>query len=133
TPYQVQKSKLMEKIGELLEARRIPLLADARDESAEDIRIVFEPKSRTVDAALLMESLFKLTDLEARIPLNLNVLSHGLVPRVMGLGEVLTEWLAHRREVLVRRTNFRLEQIARRIEVLDGYLIVYLDLDEVIR
>src|ERR1700730_17546813 len=132
-PYQVQKSRLMEKIGELIEGKRLPLIAEIRDESAEDVRVVIEPRSRTVDAALLMESLFKLTDLETRIPLNLNVLSHGVVPRVMGLGEVLSEWLAHRREVLIRRTNHRLEQIARRIEVLDGYLIVYLDLDEVIR
>ena len=132
-PYQVQKARLMEKIGELLEARRLPLVADARDESAEDLRIVFEPRSRTVDPALLMESLFKLTDLETRVPLNLNVLSRGVVPRVMGLGEVLTEWLAHRREVLVRRSEFRIAQIDHRVEVLDGYLIAYLNLDEVIR
>ncbi|HZP21695.1 MAG TPA: DNA topoisomerase IV subunit A [Bauldia sp.] len=132
-PFQVQKSKLMEKIGELLEARRIPLLADAHDESAEDVRIVLEPKSRTVDAALLMESLFKLTDLEVRVPLNLNVLSKGLVPRVMGLGEVLNEWLAHRREVLVRRSGHRVAEIDHRLEVLDGYLIAYLNLDKVIR
>jgi topoisomerase-4 subunit A len=132
-PYQVQKARLMEKIGELLEARRLPLVADARDESAEDLRIVFEPRSRTVDAALLMESLFKLTDLETRVPLNLNVLSRGVVPRVMGLGEVLSEWLAHRREVLVRRSEFRISQIDHRVEVLDGYLIAYLNLDEVIR
>src|SRR5207244_11492612 len=96
-PYLVQKSRLMEKIGELIEGKRLPLVAEIRDESAEDVRIVIEPRSRSVDAALLMESLFKLTDLETRIPLNLNVLSKGLVPRVMGLGEVLTEWLAHRR------------------------------------
>ena len=88
-PYQVQKSRLIEKIAELVEAKRLPLVADVRDESAEDVRIVIEPRSRTVDAALLMESLFKLTDLETRIPLNLNVLSQGVVPRVMGLGEVL--------------------------------------------
>src|SRR5436190_4289769 len=132
-PYQVQKSRLMEKIGELVEGKRLPLVADIRDESAEDVRIVIEPRSRTVDAALLMESLFKLTDLETRIPLNLNVLSQGVVPRVMGLGEVLGEWLAHRREVLIRRTNHRLEQIARRLEVLEGYLIVYLDIDRVIQ
>ena len=101
----MQKARLIEKIAELMEAKKLPLLADVRDELAEDIRIVIEPKSRTVDAALLMESLFRLTDLETRIPLNLNVLSKGVVPRVMGLGEVLNEWLAHRREVLVRRTN----------------------------
>jgi topoisomerase-4 subunit A len=132
-PYQVQKSRLMEKIGELIEAKRLPLVADIRDESAEDIRIVIEPRARTVDAALLMESLFKLTDLEARIPLNMNVLSRGVVPKVMGLGEVITEWLAHRREVLVRRSNHRLAEITRRMEVLEGYLIAYLNLDEVIR
>ncbi len=132
-PYQVQKSRLIEKIAELLEARKLPLVADIRDELAEDIRVVIEPKSRTVDPGLMMESLFRLTDLESRIPLNLNVLSRGVVPRVMGLGEVLTEWLAHRREVLVRRANHRLAEIARRLEILDGYLIAYLNLDEVIR
>src|SRR6516225_6270254 len=132
-PWLVQKGRLVERLAELINEKKLPLVADARDESAEDIRLVIEPRSRAVDAALLMESLFKLTDLESRIPLNLNVLSRGLVPRVMGLGEVLSEWLGHRREVFVRRTNYRLEQIARRIEVLDGYLIVYLDLDEVIR
>ena len=132
-PYQVQKSRLVEKIAELLEAKKLPLVADVRDESAEDIRLVIEPKSRTVDAALMMESLFRLTDLETRIPLNLNVLSKGVVPRVMGLGEVINEWLAHRREVLTRRTKFRLEQIRHRLEVLDGYLIAYLNIDKVIR
>jgi topoisomerase-4 subunit A len=132
-PYQVQKARLMEKIAELIEAKRLPLIADVRDESAEDVRIVIEPKSRTVDAALIMESLFRLTDLETRLSINMNVLSRGVVPKVMGLGEILNEWLAHRREVLVRRTNFRLEQIRHRLEVLDGYLIAYLNLDEVIR
>jgi len=131
-PYQVPKSRLIEKIAELMEAKRLPLVADVRDESAEDVRIVIEPRSRTVEAAVMMESLFKLTDLEARIPLNLNVLSKGVVPRVMGLGEVLSEWLAHRREVLIRRSEHRLEQIRRRLEVLDGYLVAYLNLDEVI-
>ena len=131
-PYQVQKARLIEKIAELMEAKRLPLVADIRDESAEDIRVVIEPKSRAVDPALMMESLFRLTDLEARIPLNLNVLSKGVVPRVMGLGEVLNEWLAHRREVLVRRSNYRLEQIRHRLEVLEGYLIAYLNLDKVI-
>ena len=132
-PYQVQKARLIEKIAELMEAKKLPLVADVRDESAEDIRIVIEPKSRTVDAALMMESLFRLTDLESRIPLNLNVLSKGVVPKVMSLGEVLNEWLAYRREVLIRRTNFRLEQIRHRLEVLEGYLVAYLNLDEVIR
>jgi topoisomerase-4 subunit A len=132
-PYQVQKARLIEKIAELLEAKKLPLVADIRDESAEDVRIVIEPKSRTVDAALMMESLFRLSELESRVPLNLNVLSKGVVPKVMSLGEVLSEWLAHRREVLIRRTNFRLGQIAHRLEVLGGYLIAYLNLDEVIR
>jgi topoisomerase-4 subunit A len=132
-PYQVQKARLMEKLAELIEAKRLPLVADVRDESAEDVRIVIEPKSRTVDAALLMESLFRLTDLETRLSINMNVLSKGVVPRVMGLAEILKEWLAHRREVLVRRSNFRLEQIRHRLEVLDGYLIAYLNIDEVIR
>jgi topoisomerase-4 subunit A len=132
-PYQVQKARLIEKIAELLEAKKLPLVADVRDESAEDVRIVIEPKSRTVDPALMMESLFRLTDLESRIPLNLNVLSKGVVPRVMGLGEVITEWLGHRRDVLIRRTKFRLDQIAHRLEVLDGYLVAYLNLDKVIK
>jgi topoisomerase-4 subunit A len=132
-PYQVQKARLIEKIAELLEQKRLPLVADVRDESAEDVRIVIEPKSRTVDAALMMESLFKLTDLETRLSINMNVLSRGVVPKVMGLAEIINEWLAHRREVLVRRATFRLEQIRHRLEVLEGYLIAYLNLDEVIR
>jgi topoisomerase-4 subunit A len=132
-PYQVQKSRLVEKMAELVEGKKLPLVGEIRDESAEDVRLVIEPKSRTVDPALMMESLFRLTDLETRIPLNLNVLSRGIVPRVMGLGEVINEWLAHRREVLVRRTKYRLEQIRHRLEVLDGYLIAYLNLDKVIR
>ncbi|BCP53336.1 DNA topoisomerase 4 subunit A [Kaistia sp. 32K] len=132
-PYQVQKSRLIEKIAELIQTRKVPLLADVRDESAEDIRVVLEPRARTVDAALLMESLFKLTELESRISLNMNVLSKGIVPKVMNLGEVLSEWLEHRREVLVRRSGFRLNQIKHRLEVLEGYLVAYLNLDEVIR
>jgi len=132
-PYQVQKSRLIEKIAELIQSRKVPLLADVRDESAEDIRVVLEPRARTVDAALLMESLFKLTELESRISLNMNVLSKGVVPKVMNLAEVLREWLDHRREVLVRRSAFRLAQIKHRLEVLDGYLVAYLNLDEVIR
>ncbi|MBZ0229915.1 MAG: DNA topoisomerase IV subunit A, partial [Bauldia sp.] len=123
---------LIEKIAELMEAKRLPLVADIRDESAEDIRVVIEPRSRTVDPAVMMEQLFRLTDLESRISLNLNVLSKGIVPRVMGLGEVLSEWLAHRREVLVRRSEHRLAAIRHRLEVLDGYLVAYLNLDEVI-
>ncbi|HEV7284671.1 MAG TPA: DNA topoisomerase IV subunit A, partial [Kaistia sp.] len=132
-PYQVQKSRLIEKIAELIQTRKVPLLADVRDESAEDIRVVLEPRARTVDAALLMESLFKLTELESRISLNMNVLSKGIVPKVMTLSEVLREWLDHRREVLVRRSAFRLAQIKHRLEVLEGYLVAYLNLDEVIR
>ncbi len=132
-PYQVQKARLIEKIADLMQARKLPLLADIRDESAEEIRVVFEPKSRSVDADLLMESLFKVTDLESRIPLNMNVLSRGKVPNVLGLREVLREWLEHRQVVLVRRSQDRLGKIERRLEVLDGYLIAYLNLDEVIR
>jgi topoisomerase-4 subunit A len=132
-PYLVQKSRLIEKIAELLEAKRLPLLADIRDESAEDIRIVLEPRSRTVDPLVLMEQLFKLTDLESRISLNMNVLSRGQVPVVLGLGEVLNEWLGHRKTVLKRRSEHRLRQIEHRLEVLGGYLIAYLNLDEVIR
>lgn len=132
-PYQVQKSRLIEKIAELLIARKLPLLEDIRDESAEDVRIVLVPKSRTVDPTILMESLFKLSELENRIPLNMNVLSMGRVPRVMGLKDVLVEWLAHRREVLQRRSRHRLAAIDRRLEILGGYLVAYLNLDEVIR
>src|SRR5665213_3275739 len=132
-PYGVQKSRLVEKIAELLLAKRLPLLKDVRDESADDIRLVLEPRAGTVDAALLMEQLFRTTELEQRIPLNLNVLDKGTVPKVMGLAEALKAWLAHRKDVLVRRGCYRLEQIARRLEVLDGYIVAYLNLDEVIR
>jgi topoisomerase-4 subunit A len=132
-PFQVQKSRLIEKIAELLIARKLPLLEDVRDESAEDVRVVLVPKSRTVDATLLMESLFRLTELENRIPLNMNVLSMGRVPKVMALNEVLLEWLAHRKDVLIRRSKFRLAAIDRRLEILSGLLIAYLNLDEVIR
>ncbi|MCJ8147987.1 DNA topoisomerase IV subunit A [Shinella sp. H4-D48] len=132
-PYQVQKSRLIEKIAELLIARKLPLLEDIRDESAEDVRIVLVPKSRTVDPTILMESLFKLSELENRIPLNMNVLSMGRVPKVMGLKDVLVEWLDHRRDVLQRRSRHRLAAIDRRLEILGGYLIAYLNLDEVIR
>ncbi|OBZ96201.1 DNA topoisomerase IV subunit A [Pararhizobium polonicum] len=132
-PFQVQKSRLIEKIAELLIARKLPLLEDVRDESAEDVRLVLVPKSRSVDPTILMESLFKLSELENRIPLNMNVLSMGRVPKVMALNEVLSEWLHHRREVLQRRSRFRLAAIDRRLEILGGYLIAYLNLDEVIR
>ncbi|MEK1925081.1 MAG: DNA topoisomerase IV subunit A [Rhizobium giardinii] len=132
-PFQVQKSRLIEKIAELLLARKLPLLEDVRDESAEDVRLVLVPKSRSVDPTILMESLFKLSELENRIPLNMNVLSMGRVPKVMALNEVLLEWLDHRRDVLLRRSRFRLAAIDRRLEILGGYLIAYLNLDEVIR
>jgi len=132
-PYQVQKSRLIEKIAELMQLRKLPLLNDIRDESAEDIRLVLEPKSKAVDPILLMETLFKTTDLETRVSLNMNVLSKGQIPNVLGLKGVLNEWLAHRKEVLVRRSEFRKEKIEHRLEILDGYLIAYLNLDEVIR
>jgi topoisomerase-4 subunit A len=132
-PYQVQKSKLIEKIAELLLARRLPLLEDVRDESAEDIRLVLVPKSRTVDPGLMMESIFKLTELETRFPLNMNVLSRGKVPNVLSLKTVLSEWLEHRKDVLVRRSKHRLGEIDRRLEILGGLLVAYLNIDEVIR
>lgn len=132
-PYQVQKSRLIERIADLITSKRVPLLTDIRDESAEDIRIVLEPKSRQVDAELLMESLFKLSDLESRFSMNMNVLSRGSVPNVIGLGQVLREWLDHRKEVLVRRSSHRLGKIEHRLEILAGYLIAYLNLDEIIR
>ncbi len=132
-PYQVQKSRLIEKTAELLINRKLPLLGDIRDESAEDVRIVLEPKSRAVDPEILMESLFKLTEFETRVSLNMNVLSGGKVPKVMSLSEVLREWLDHRRDVLVRRSRHRLGQIDRRLEILGGLLIAYLNIDEVIR
>jgi len=132
-PYQVPKARLVARIAELLQAKKLPLLADVRDESAEDVRLILEPKSRAVDPALLMESLFKLTELETRVSLNMNVLSQGKIPNVLGLRQVLLEWLAHRQQVLVRRTKFRLAKIDHRLEVLAGYLIAYLNLDEVIR
>ena len=131
-PYQVQKSRLIERMADMLQAKKLPFLADIRDESAEDLRIVLEPKSRRLEPEVVMESLFKLTDLETRVPLNLNVLDAEGRPGVMSLREALNAWLAHRREVLVRRSNFRLGKIASRLEVLEGYLVVYLNLDEVI-
>ncbi|MDJ0612149.1 MAG: DNA topoisomerase IV subunit A [Rhizobiaceae bacterium] len=132
-PYQVQKSRLIEKVAELLFNRKLPLLGDIRDESAEDVRIVLEPKSRAVDPDILMESLFKLTEFESRISLNMNVLSGGKVPKVMSLKDVLKEWLEHRRDVLQRRSRYRLAQIERRLEILGGLLVAYLNIDEVIR
>jgi topoisomerase-4 subunit A len=132
-PWLVQKSRLVEKIAELLNAKKLPLVADVRDESTEDVRLVIEPRARTVDPELLMESLFKLTELESRVPLNMNVLAKGRIPKVMGLAEVLREWLDHRREVLLRRSRHRLAAIEHRLEVLGGYLIAYLNLDKVIK
>ncbi len=132
-PWLVQKSRLVERLAELLNEKKLPLLENVRDKSAEDIRLVLEPRSRTVDPALLMESVFKLTDLESRIPLNMNVLVKGRIPQVVGLAEALREWLDHRRDVLVRRSRYRLAQIEHRLEVLGGYLIAYLNIDKVIK
>jgi topoisomerase-4 subunit A len=132
-PWLVQKSRLVEKLAELINEKKLPLVADVRDESAEDIRLVIEPRSRSVDAELMMESLFKLTELESRIPLNMNVLVKGRVPQVLGLAEALREWLDHRREVLLRRSNHRLAEIEHRLEMLGGYLVAYLNLDKVIK
>ena len=132
-PWLVQKGRLVEKLAELVNAKKLPLVADVRDESARDIRLVIEPRSRAVDPGLLMESLFKLSEFETRIPLNMNVLVRGRIPKVIGLAEVLTEWLAHRREVLLRRSQFRLGQIEHRLEVLGGYLVAYFNLDRVIK
>jgi topoisomerase-4 subunit A len=132
-PYQVQKSKLIERIAELLEQKKLPLLDDVQDESAEDIRIVLTPKTRTVEPEILMEQLFRASDLEARISLNMNVLDKGLIPRVMSLKEVLAAFAAHRRDVLERRSAHRLEKIRARLEVLEGYLAVFLNLDKVIK
>src|SRR5246500_1305046 len=132
-PWLVQKSRLVERIAELINEKKLPLVADVRDESAEDVRLIIEPRARTVDPELLMESLFKLTELESRIPLNMNVLVKGRIPRVVSLAEALREWLDHRRDVLLRRTNFRLKEIDHRLEVLGGYLIAYLNIDRVIK
>jgi topoisomerase-4 subunit A len=132
-PWLVQKSRLVEKLAELINEKKLPLVADVRDESADDVRLVIEPRSRSVDAELMMESLFKLTELETRIPLNMNVLVKGRVPQVLGLAEALREWLDHRREVLLRRSKHRLAEIEHRLEVLGGYLVAYLNLDKVIK
>src|SRR5215217_7260357 len=132
-PYGIPKSRLIEKIAELLHERKLPLLADVRDESTDEVRVVFEPRAKTVDPIILMESLFKLTELESRVPMNVNVLAGGKVPKVLSLAECLREWLDHRREVLIRRSKFRLAAIDRRLEILGGLLIVYLDLDRVIK
>jgi topoisomerase-4 subunit A len=132
-PYQVQKSKLIEQVAQLMEDKKLPLLGDIRDESSDTIRLVLEPKTRGVEPEVLMETVFRATALESRFPLNMNVLDATRTPRVMSLKEVLRAWLDHRHEVLVRRSNHRLAAIDRRLEVLEGYLLVYLNLDEVIR
>ena len=132
-PYQVPKARLIEKIAELMAARKLPQLADIRDESTDEVRLVLEPRSRTIDPTTLMESLFRQTDLETRISLNMTALDAANTPRVMTLREVLRAFLDHRREVLLRRTAHRLERIAVRLEVLEGYLVTYLNLDLVIK
>src|SRR6266700_3385815 len=132
-PWLVQKSRLVEKIAELLDQKKLPLVGEVRDESADDVRLVIEPKSRAVDPELMMESLFRLSELESKIPLNLNVLVKGRIPKVLGLAECLREWLDHLRDVLIRRSNYRKEQIEHRLEVLGGYLIAYLNIGKVIK
>ena len=131
-PFQVQKSKLIEKIAELIQTKKIPILEDIRDESAEDVRVVLEPKNKNVDPNILMETLFKISDLEVRFSLNMNVLIDGLVPKVCNLNEVLRAFLDHRRNILRRRSNFRLNKIDIRLEILEGLIIAFLNLDRVI-
>lgn len=132
-PFQVQKSKLIERIADLIQTKKLPAVADVRDESAEDIRLILEPRAGTIDPAALMESVFRQTELESRFPLNMNVLDATGAPRVMGLRDVLVAYNEHRKDVLVRRTKFRLGKIAERLEILEGLLVAYLNLDEVIR
>ncbi len=132
-PYMVQKSRLIEKIAELMAEKKLPLVADVRDESAEDVRIVIEPKSRAVEPAVMMEQLFRASELETRFPMNMNVLVDGVIPKVVSLEQALRQWLDHRRTVLVRRSRHRLGKIEHRLEVLAGMIIVFLNLDEVIR
>ena len=131
-PYQVQKSKLIEKIAEIIQLKKIPILADVRDESAEDIRLILEPRAKTVDPAVLMETLFRQSDLEVRFSMNMNVLIDGRTPKVCSMKEVLRAFLDHRRDVLQRRSQFRLEKIDHRLEVLEGLIIAFLNLDRVI-
>lgn len=131
-PYQVQKSKLIERLAELIETKKVPALADVRDESADDVRIVLEPRSRNVDPEMLMGMIFRNSDLELRFSLNMNVLIDGRTPRVSSLREVLLAFLDHRRDVLQRRSAHRIEKIDARVEVLEGFLIAYLNLDRVI-
>jgi topoisomerase-4 subunit A len=132
-PYGVQKGRLYEKLAELINDKKLPLVADVRDESAEDVRLVIEPRARNVDAKMMMESVFRLSELESRFPVNMNVLVDGVVPRVVSLSDALNQWLHHRRDVLLRRSRYRLERIRHRLEMLAGMLIVFLNLDEVIR
>ncbi len=132
-PYMVQKSRLIEKIAELLAEKKLPLVADIRDESTEDVRVVIEPRNRAVPPSVMMEQLFRATELETRFPMNMNVLVDGVVPRVVSLKEALRQWLDHRRDVLVRRARHRLGKIEHRLEVLAGMIVVFLNLDEVIR
>ncbi len=132
-PYQVQKAKLIQQIADLLEQKKLPLLDDVHDESAEKVRIILTPKSRNVRSEVLMAQMFRLTDLETRFPLNMNVLDHGTVPRVMSLKECLQAFIDHRRVVLERRSSHRLDKIATRLEILEGYLAVFLNLDKVIK
>ena len=131
-PYQVQKSRLLEKISELMDNKSLPMLSDIRDESTENIRIVIDPKSRNLSPEMIMETLFKKTDLEVRISLNLNVIDDKNVPGVKSLKEALRSWLDHRQIILQRKSNFRLNQIGNRINILNGYITVYLNLDKVI-
>ena len=132
-PYQVQKSRIVEKIADLLNAKKLSLVGDIRDESAEDIRLILEPRNRSIKPEVLMEQVFRNTELEARVSLNMNVLDLNMTPQVMNLRDVLLSFLEHREEVLVRRTKHRLSRIEHRLEVLEGLLIAYLNLDEVIR
>ena len=131
-PYGVPKAKLIEQIAQLIADKKLPILADVKDESDEQVRLILEPRARTVDPELLLESLFRLTDLEIRFPLNLNVLDATRTPGVMSLKESLAAWLAFQFEVLVRRSRVRIGKIDDRIELLDGFLIAYLNLDRVI-
>ncbi|MBU0781384.1 MAG: DNA topoisomerase IV subunit A, partial [Alphaproteobacteria bacterium] len=131
-PYQVPKSRLIEKLAEIVQTKKVPLLADVRDESADDVRIVLEPRAKTVDPEMLMGMLFRNSDLEIRFSLNMNVLIDGLVPKVCSVKEVLRAFLDHRRDVLLRRSQYRLEKIDHRLEVLEGFIIAFLNLDRVI-
>ena len=132
-PYGVQKSRLIEQLADLFNEKKAPLLGDVRDESTEDVRIVLEPRARSVEPEVMMEQLFKLSELESSIPVNMNVLVDGVTPRVIGLAEALKQWIDHRRDVLVRRSRHRLGQIEKRLELIAGLVVVFLNLDEVIR